>query len=284
MSARIKIESGDRTTKVRFYILILMLVGITFSLGLFAQDSEDLVSKKFDGNLSSVSGENSSDKKILQDSEQLIESNTNLTQAQIRQSRKLEISLGSGVGFENTLKIQYNISPSFSIGYSHFHRKEISNIQTPYLSSIGSAYNDSYNSSELGLLNVKYFLFEKFPFYVTAGLGRDFLGKSSKDYLLLNPKDSGDYRYMKFESHSDPQNCYFLGFGLQWIFKNGFLMGFEFLNLKGLARKTHYNTSGLGFQPNEGNMFYLISHYPQLESASVISRLPNLWIGYSFPL
>lgn len=167
--------------------------------------------------------------------------NTNLTQAEIRKKRKWEIGLGYGAGnlnFSQTprimnLSLEYNLTSRFSVGYAHLHAKKYST--SPRIGFNG-AWNmgEETNLLEVGLLNFRYYFFEKFPLYITGGLGRDFVSHYKRVDYQYGWYENGYTQNSPVirETNSPPANYQFLGLGFQWIFQNGFFIGVEVLRLR----------------------------------------------------
>ncbi len=175
--------------------------------------------------------------------------NTNLTQSEIRKKRKLEIGIGYGVGnlnFSQTprimnLNLEYNLTSRFSIGYAHQHAKKYS---TSPRFGFNGAWNmvEETNLLEVGLLNFRYYFFEKFPLYVTGGMGRDFVSHYKSVRYQYGWYENGYTQNSPVmrETNSPPANYRFLGLGFQWVFQNGFFIGIEVLKMR-----TQYTYKGI---------------------------------------
>lgn len=216
--------------------------------------------------------------------------NTNLTQAEIRKKRKIEIGLGHGEvntafsemrGFLN-LNLQYNLTSRFSIGYSHLHKQKFST--SLYLNPfLNFSILEKTNSLEVGLLNFRYYFFEKFPLYITGGVGRDYVSHYKTveyQYGYLNDDGSiGNIPAIR-EVNSPLANYEFLGFGFQWVFQNGFFIGVEQTMLQTrytyrgnflILNKNQYTTAGILFEA------FVNSDY----QGTIKTPLSNIRIGYS---
>ncbi|MBP7283420.1 MAG: hypothetical protein KBA66_17685 [Leptospiraceae bacterium] len=221
------------------------------------------------------------------------EDNSNLTQAEIRKKRKWELGLGYGESNQDfsptpgimNLNLEYNWTSRFSIGYTHLHERSFStqfNVNASILGYVGMIENT--NTLEVGLLNFRYYLFEKFPLYITGGWGRDWIGR---DKVV-------DYQYGYFsrngliqnsplirERITMPSEYRFYGLGFQWVFQNGFFIGLEYNRMH--SRYT-----------NKGNSIILDKNYRAegiLSEAIFFSSdyrdeidtgFKNIKLGYSF--
>ena len=117
--------------------------------------------------------------------------NSSLTQSEIRNLKKWEVG-GLGATGLISAKINYNLTSRFSIGYSHLHYKEVDEkfrVNFAY-SNAKLSYVEANYKHEIGRIHLRYYLFEKIPFYITTGFGRYFNGLSS----------SSDQRYKLFSS------------------------------------------------------------------------------------
>lgn len=194
--------------------------------------------------------------------------NTNLTQAEIRKKRKLEIGIGYGEGndkFSETpgflnLNLEYNLTSRFSFGYSHLHKQKFST--SPYTGSVilfgNASIAEKTNSTEVGLLNFRYYFFEKIPLYITGGVGRDYVSHYKQVqyqygwYLDGTIQNSPVIR----ETSTLPANYKFLGFGFQWIFQNGFFIGVEAFELQSrYTYKGNFLVLNKNYDPVNGIFF-----------------------------
>ena len=243
---------------------ILVLLIYSFSFVIYGQEINDINKAE-----------------ILRDSNPS-KANLNLMQSQIRNQNKWEFGLAKSTGYTDGLRFQYNVFSSFSFGYSHFHSKEMNASQSPWAvfpSGFANINFETKNSRELGLLNFKYYLFERFPFYLTGGLGRNFIGANVKNTFLVYNDSYPAYLYSKTEIHFDPVNYYFYGLGFQWNFINGLFVGFEFLELKALNQsKKHVNILAVdSFDGvSRAAFFSLISIYKGNDLQNVRILIPNV--------
>ncbi len=263
------------------YILLLIL-----TLPIFAQAIDNSKSTSTD-NTNNPTTTIEPDKEVSQSNTEP-KDNTNLTQSEIRKKRKLEIGLGYGEGntafsemrgFLN-LNLEYNLTSRFSLGYSHLHKQRFST--SPYLDIIGIGVFEKTNSLEVGLLNFRYYFFEKFPLYITGGMGRDYVSHYKRvqyQYGYLNNDLSFGNSPVIREVNSPLANYRFYGLGFQWVFQNGFFIGIEQLMLqtsyeykyKFLILNKNYTTEGILLQP------LLFSDYQQ----TIKTPLSNIRLGYS---
>ncbi|MBK9500026.1 MAG: hypothetical protein IPO06_11775 [Leptospiraceae bacterium] len=215
--------------------------------------------------------------------------NTNLTQAEIRKKRKLEIGIGYGEGndkFSETpgflnLNLEYNLTSRFSVGYSHLHKQRFST--SPYLNPfLNLSILEKTNSLEVGLLNFRYYFFEKFPLYITGGMGRDYVSHyKSVEYQYAKRYEDGTSVNIPVirEVNSPLANYKFYGLGFQWVFQKGFFIGVEQLMLhtsyeyqyKFLILNKNYTTEGILLQP----LFF--SDYQE----TIKTNLSTIRLGYS---
>lgn len=256
---------------------IIVLIFFTFSFVIYSQEIDDRNKKE------TVLDSDSS------------KANPNLTQSEIRMSKKMETSFGLASDTDNlyVVKIRYNFTPNFSIGYSHFHRKDILKnqeflvFQLPSTDSYGLHNKSIDKSRELGLLNVRYYFFDKFPLYATGGIGRDFIGIRTQEYLHSTYYNSF-FSYGQINIDTKPNYNYSLGIGFQWNFKTGFFLGFEFLKLSPLNQKKAASGITKASSPNDTTFdirqYFLLSSIGMLSSQEYGSRIADFWIGYSFSL
>lgn len=216
--------------------------------------------------------------------------NTNLTQAEIRKKRKLEIGIGYVKGNQDflpssgslNLNLEYNLTSRFSVGYSHLHKQRFST--SPYLNPfLNFSILEKTNSLEVGLLNFRYYLFEKFPLYITGGMGRDYVSHYKTveyQYGYLNDDRSFGNNPVIREVNSPLANYKFLGFGFQWVFQNGFFIGAEQTILQShytykgnflILNKNQYTTAGILFEA------FVNSGYRE----TIQIPLSNIKLGYS---
>ncbi|MBP9885706.1 MAG: hypothetical protein KBF93_05395 [Leptospiraceae bacterium] len=219
--------------------------------------------------------------------------NTNLTQSEIRKKRKWEVGLGYGEGnpdFSPTpgilnLSLEYNLTSRFSIGYTHLHERSFSTQFNSNASILGSlGMTEQTNTLEVGLLNFRYYLFEKFPLYITGGWGRDWIRRDKEvDYRYGYFSRNGQIQNSPLirERISIPSEYRFYGFGFQWVFQNGFFIGLEYNRM--LSRYT-----------NKGNSIILDKNYTAdgiISEAIFFSSdykdkidtgFSNIRLGYSF--
>lgn len=215
--------------------------------------------------------------------------NTNLTQAEIRKKRKLEIGIGYGEGndkFSETpgflnLNLEYNLTSRFSVGYSHLHKQRFST--SPYLNPfLNLSILEKTNSLEVGLLNFRYYFFEKFPLYITGGMGRDYVSHyKSVEYQYAKRYEDGTSVNIPVirEVNSPLANYKFYGLGFQWVFQKGFFIGIEHLSLNTryaykhnfLILNNNYTTEGILIQP------FINFDYQE----TIQTNLSNIRLGYS---
>ena len=215
--------------------------------------------------------------------------NTNLTQSEIRKKRKLEIGIGYGDGdqnlsptrYFNSLSLEYNLTSRFSVGYSQLHKEHFTT--SLYLNPKGIfSVLEKTNSLEVGLINFRYYFFEKFPLYITGGIGRDYVSRIKTveyQYAYKNQDGTSAYSPVIRETSALPSNYKFLGFGFQWIFQNGFFVNIEVFRIvssytnKGnfLILDKNYNIDGILFE-----MFLKSSFADGLNT-----DLSNIRLGYS---
>ena len=234
------------------------------------------------------------------------ENKDKLTQQRIRETKKFEIAGGIN-GIKQKLpfiRFGYNISSRFSIGYTHFHKKDESSepflfypIQNINISTNGITNSnpnapskfstiEKNNSTELGLLNLRYYFLEAIPLYATVGVGRDFLGSKTtiKFHGDIFPKGGfvASPSYV-WTADTAPYYLYFLGLGFQWVFKNGLFVGYEILRLQSINQKTNNYT--INYQANlYENAFLSFADKDLSRETHSTFLLRNFWIGYSFPL
>lgn len=234
------------------------------------------------------------------------ESNDEMTQQRIREMKKYEI--GGGVnGLKQKLpfiRFGYNISSRFSIGYTHFHKREESSepflfypVQNINISLSGITNSNSNasskfstiernNSIELGLFHLRYYIWEKVPFYVTSGFGRDFVGSKTSITFHGDIFPNGGFRanpsYV-WTGDIKPYYLYFVGLGFQWVFENGLFVGYEILRLQAINQRTNNYT--INYQANMyENAFLSFVDKGLSRQTSSTFQLNNFWIGYSFSL
>jgi|JI9StandDraft_2_1071091.scaffolds.fasta_scaffold25510_2 hypothetical protein len=264
------------------YILLLIL-----TLPLFAQAVDNSKSTSTD-NTNNPTKTIEPDKESSQTNANS-KDNTNLTQAEIRKKRKLEIGIGYGEGndkFSETpgflnLNLEYNLTSRFSVGYSHLHKQKFST--SPYLNPfLNFSILEKTNSLEVGLLNLRYYFFEKFPLYITAGVGRDYVSHyKSVEYQYAKRYDDGTSVNIPVirEVNSPLANYRFYGLGFQWVFQNGFFIGIEHLSLNTryaykhsfLILNNNYTTEGILIQP------FINFDYQE----TIKTNLSNIRLGYS---
>jgi len=229
----------------------------------------------------------------IDDSKSASTDNTNLTQAEIRKNKRWEFGLGYGEGnpdFTPTpgimnLNMQYNWTSRFSIGYTHLHERSFStqfNANASILGYLGMIENA--NTLEVGLLNFRYYLFEKFPLYITGGWGRDWIRRDKAvdyQYGYLSRNGQMQSSPLVRERISLPSEYKFFGFGFQWVFQNGFFIGLEYNRI-------------LNSYTNKGNSIILDKNYTAeailleaiLFSSDYKNELDigfkNIRLGYSF--
>jgi hypothetical protein len=265
------------------YILLLIL-----TLPIFAQAIDNSKSNPTD-NTNNPTKATEPDKEAPQKKEdELTKDNTNLTQAEIRKKRKIEIGIGYGEGntafsemrgFLN-LNLEYNLTSRFSIGYSHLHKQRFST--SPYFDVYGLGVLEKTNSLEIGLLNFRYYFFEKFPLYITGGMGRDYVSHYNRVlYQYGYLKDDGSFGNNPVirEVNSPLANYRFYGLGFQWVFQNGFFIGVEQLILQ---TRYIYRGNSLILNKNytgEGVIFeaFINSGYQE----KIKTDLSNIRLGYS---
>ena len=264
------------------YILLLIL-----TLPLFAQAVDNSKSTSTD-NTNNPTKTIEPDKESSQTNANS-KDNTNLTQAEIRKKRKLEIGIGYGEGndkFSETpgflnLNLEYNLTSRFSVGYSHLHKQKFST--SPYLNPfLNFSILEKTNSLEVGLLNLRYYFFEKFPLYITGGVGRDYVSHYKTVEYQYGYLDYGSFRNDPVirEVNSPLANYTFLGFGFQWIFQNGFFIGVEQTILQTrytyrgnylILNKNQYTVEGIRFEA------FVNSGYQE----TIKTNLSNIRLGYS---
>jgi hypothetical protein len=218
--------------------------------------------------------------------------------------RKLIYSLGISNRVEKipSLKLDYNLTSKFSIGYSHFYK--MYEKKEPFLifpldvsiSSSGISNNSKTNNTtylnieevttkNIGLLNFKYYLFSKIPIFLTCGLGREFSSNKSvyNTYGEINPDRSFNFKpTIQFKNYIPPHFLSFYGLGFQWMFQNGITVGYEILFLRTLNRKIESETLNLNVTTlNEIIIMKAIDN--SLNGVQNISEvIRNLWLGYSY--
>ncbi|MBL0263927.1 MAG: hypothetical protein IPQ05_08645, partial [Leptospiraceae bacterium] len=176
--------------------------------------------------------------------------------------------------------LEYNLTSRFSVGYSHLHKQKFST--SPYLDIIGAGVFEKTNSLEVGLFNFRYYFFEKFPLYITGGMGRDYVSHYKRvqyQYGYLNDDRSFGNSPVIREVNSPLANYRFYGLGFQWVFQNGFFIGVEQLMLhtsyeyqyKFLILNKNYTTEGILLQP----LFF--SDYQE----TIKTNLSTIRLGYS---
>lgn len=264
------------------YILLLIL-----TLPLFSQSVDNSKSTSTD-NVDNPTKTIEPDKETAQTNSEPMD-NTNLTQAEIRKNRKLEIGLGYGEGNQNlsptrhfmNFSIEYNLTSRFSLGYTHLHRQNFST--SPYINPYGYfGVLEKTNSLEVGLFNFRYYLFEKFPLYITGGMGRDYLSREkSTEYQYVYRYQDGTYLYSPVirDRSTLPANYRFFGFGFQWTFQNGFFIGVEKLLLQ-----TRYTNRGNFLildksYTTDGVLFETIKNSDYQEK--IKREFSNIRLGYS---
>jgi len=215
------------------------------------------------------------------------EANTNfsLTQSEIRNQKKWEVG-GFGVTEDDiSAKINYNLTSRFSIGYSHFHYKEVEkNVRLdPYFAFGVIKHIEEKYTPQMGRFHLRYYLFEKIPFYVTAGVGRNFSGSRTRTYTYGNLDANGNFypRPVITDRNFSPYNFLFLGLGFQWIFQNGFFMGIEAfrVNVYNYHEKNTYTIFDTNY-PATFLAFDLLNSGKDKIKGSFMTG--DLWIGYAF--
>ncbi len=142
------------------------------------------------------------------------------------------------------------------------------------------------NSTELGLLNLRYYFWEKLPFYATGGIGRDFLGSQTTIKLHGDVYPSGGFAanpsYV-YASDISPHYLYFVGLGFQWVFEKGFFIGCENLRLQSINQRT--NTYTINYQATfSQNVFQSFVDKGLSRETRSTFQLSNFYIGYSFSM
>ena len=263
------------------YILLLIL---TFPILAETYEETEFAKEKKDNPTKTVEPDKEASKTSTESKD-----NTNLTQAEIRKKRKLEIGIGYGEGKDKlshtvgiiNLNLQYNLTSRFSIGYSHLHKQKFST--SPYLNPfLNFSILEKTNSLEVGLLNLRYYFFEKFPLYITGGVGRDYVSHYKTVEYQYGYLDYGSFRNDPVirEVNSPLANYTFLGFGFQWIFQNGFFIGVEQTILQTrytyrgnylILNKNQYTVEGIRFEA------FVNSGYQEI----IKTNLSNIRLGYS---
>lgn len=232
--------------------------------------------------------------------------NLELTQQRIRELKKYEIAGGIN-GLKQKLpflRFGYNLSSRFSIGYTHFHQKKEST--EPFLlfpiqnlnigqggitnsnpnAPSGVSMTEKRNSTELGLLGLRYYLSDAIPLYATAGIGRDYVGSKTVTSLYGDIYPSGGFRanpsYI-LSNDISPHYVYFLGIGFQWVFENGFFLGYEILRLQSINQKMTNYISNYQATPYENFLLSFINKGMSYETHNTF-QLRNFCIGYSTSL
>ena len=219
--------------------------------------------------------------------------NTSLTQAEIRKKRKWEISLGYGEGNKDlsptsgiiNMNIQYNLASRFSVGYTHLHERSSStqfNAPASIFGYIGTTKAE--NTLEIGLLNFRFFLFEKFPLYLTGGWGRDWLTRDQAtdyQYGYLYRNNQFQASPLIRERTTIPSQYRFYGLGFQWVFQSGFIFGLEYLKM--YSRYTNKGHSII-FDPNytTGDIITEKILFSSDYRGEINTSFVNIKLGYSF--
>ncbi len=272
----------------------LFLIPLFISYSIFAQEKEDSIPTKAESKSDkeeTVNIENSNSSELQSQADK-----SNLTQAQIRESRKLETGLGvcQSLGSKcNELKVQFNLTPRFSLGVSYHHDKyssgsfflqptDDSNI--PY--NVRLSYFQNSHMQDLGLINFRYYLFEKIPLYITGGIGKDFSSDQRTDYSLtrINSLAIAQIRTMDIT----PSYSYFGGIGFQWVFKIGIIVGIETIGLKSINQKRNQYTISIASAPSEAYMDFIIYSFlsDRFYTGEKKSnpQVYSCWIGYSLSI
>ncbi|MBP7281050.1 MAG: hypothetical protein KBA66_05705 [Leptospiraceae bacterium] len=210
--------------------------------------------------------------------------NSSLTQSEIRNLKKWEVG-GLGATGLISAKINYNLTSRFSIGYSHLHYKEVDEkfrVNFAY-SNAKLSYVEANYKHEIGRIHLRYYLFEKIPFYITTGFGRYFNGYLKRSYDLGNLDSNGNFYphpVIKDINYS-PHNFLFLGLGFQWVFQNGFFLGMEAfrVNVYNLHAKTTYTILDPNYSSTSLALSLLNSEKDKIKGNFLTG---DLWFGYAF--
>lgn len=208
-----------------------------------------------------------------------------MNQAEIRSQRKWEVA-GFGATGLMRAKINYNLNGRFSIGFTHVHEWE--NDWEPILSpfpGFASIGKKEYRyTTDVFMLQSRYYISEKVPFYITAGFGRSFIGATIKStrygYLYMD----GSFRRSLIieEQNFSPYNFVYVGLGFQWIFQNGIICGLEAarINAFNLTSRTHVTF----LDPNFSLFGLLINSFDSGDEKKISQPffIRDLWVGYSF--
>jgi hypothetical protein len=209
---------------------------------------------------------------------------SNLTQADIRSQRRWEIG-GIGATGIASLRVEYNLTSKFSLGYSHFHYKDIlwkAQIN-PYPGFASLRSVEEQFTAEVGRLNARYYLWELFPLYITGGIGRNFIGGKIKTYQYGNLYPDGSFspHPVVIDKTFSPYNFLFAGLGFQWVFKNGVFIGLESFLVKSLNHRTKTSYTILDTNYSQTQLLLNLLNTDEKEISGNF-MLQDFWFGYAF--
>ena len=218
----------------------------------------------------------------------LAEENTDYSQATIRVEKKKIIEASIWISNQtfagHAFNFQYNLAKSFSVSFNN--KLDLRERDDFSVSIVSVEERKKRNKYHLVSLDVKFFPFESYPFFISAGLGRDLNGWRSESITRLGRYSFADSAFTPLFSRTNidytPTNLGLVGFGYQWISKTGLSFNIGYL--------TYYSTNRIRnvysiLDPNNisTNTFvysYLMdkrnSHY------NVPFEEINLGVGYAF--
>ena len=214
------------------------------------------------------------------------EANTNssLSQSEIRNLKKWEVG-GFGATGIFSGRINYNMNGRFTIGYAHNHERvngwEPVITIFPGFASVGE--REYRNTSQVGMLNLRYYLWEKIPFYITAGAGRNFIGEkiTSTRYGYLYSDGSFNRYLVVRDINISPYNFIYVGLGFQWVFRSGFLLGIEYFRVNSNRTLQSHVT----FLDPNSTLYGLIINTLSSGDQKIIRQsfyTGDFWFGYAF--
>lgn len=213
-----------------------------------------------------------------------INTNSSLTQSEIRKLKKWEVA-GFGASDLYSGKVNYNATSRFTIGYTHVHQRTNGwePVITLFPSSASLGERESRSAVEISMLNLRYYLLEKIPFYITVGAGRNFFGEKIKStrYGYLYQDGSFNQNIVVRETTISPYNFIYAGIGFQWVFQSGFLLGIEYFRVN--SNRT--SRSHITFLDPKTTIYGLMINTLGTGSEKKIYQsfyTGDFWIGYAF--